>query len=260
MMAHAPGDVGAGSAGEATPLPDTLGRAISAGQVRTLLLLGGTFDPPHRAHVELPARARAELERQAGAGPAWLLYIPAARSPLKTNGPVAGDSDRLEMLRLAIAGVDRAPVWTDEIDRAGAAPGEPSYTIDTVERLAGEVGSCGGGVTLRLLIGTDQAAQFHRWRRPREIIASSEPLVMLRAGAETASSLRAALRRTGFWSEAELAAWERRIVPTTAMDVTSTRVREALRRRSTDPAERGRLDSSLDERVLAYIESRGLYV
>lgn len=79
-----------------------------------VLLMGGTFDPPHVAHV---AQARSALRRAMAPG-AWLVLVPAARSPLKRGGPGARDRDRVAMLRAAFAGVGRATVWTDELDRA----------------------------------------------------------------------------------------------------------------------------------------------
>ncbi len=84
-----------------------------------VILFGGTFDPPHRGHVELPARVRDELERRMECvGKGWLVYVPAARSPHKEKGPAASDADRVEMVRRSLEGVERVGVWTEEIDRA----------------------------------------------------------------------------------------------------------------------------------------------
>src|SRR5438309_583709 len=81
----------------------------------TILLFGGTFDPPHAAHAILPVQVR---DTMLGPG-AWLLYVPTAQNPLKTAGPQAPEHDRLAMLRILVQGVDgRASIWTDELDRA----------------------------------------------------------------------------------------------------------------------------------------------
>ena len=168
--------------------------------MRTVVLFGGSFDPPHRAHAALPDAVRAALP---DAECAWLLYIPAARSPHKQRGPVASDDQRLEMLRLAIKDVAHAAVWTDEVDRATS--GTPSFTIDTVRRARAWLDASGGTrVTLRLLIGADQAAKFHTWREPRRIIDIAEPLVMLRRPSESADELRAAMAAPSLWSAGEL--------------------------------------------------------
>lgn len=221
-----------------TPVP-------APAEARTIIVFGGTFDPPHRAHVELPRAARERTDPGA-----WLLYVPAARSPFKASGPAASDADRLSMLRLATQDEPRTSVWTDELDRAAA--GHPSYTVETLERLRSALGP---GPALRLLIGADQAAALHAWREPRRVVELAEPLVMMRGDAESAEGLVARLRGAGFWSEAELASWTPRIVPIPRLQISATRVRQLL----ADGAADERLAPFLDPRVLAYIRSRGLY-
>ena len=57
-----------------------------AEQAQGILVFGGTFDPPHRAHVQLPAL----VARQLGCG--RIIYIPAAQSPLKSEAPLTADA------------------------------------------------------------------------------------------------------------------------------------------------------------------------
>lgn len=230
-----------------------------------VILFGGTFDPPHRAHVELPRRVRQSLEQRAGViGRAWLVYVPAARSPLKTSGPGASEEDRLAMVRLAIggAGLERAGVWTDEIDRsrAGGDGAAPSYTIDTVERARRWLDSrAAGPAALRLLIGADQAAQFHRWRRAREVIHLAEPVVMARRGdaglAAASGGVIGQMGASGFWGDDELEQWRARLMDDVVMDDSSTVVRAALRGAGGGAGAAPEVEPG----VLAYIRSRGLY-
>ncbi|MBX3359636.1 MAG: nicotinate-nicotinamide nucleotide adenylyltransferase [Phycisphaeraceae bacterium] len=234
------------------PLPDALHRALGAGEVDGIMVFGGSFDPVQRAHVELPARAREGVQGAHG-GRWWLLYVPAAASPLKGRRPMASDEDRLRLLEIALRGVARGAVWRDELERAA---GGPSYTVDTLARLRRSVDAAGGGgVPLRLLIGSDQARQFHRWKAPREIIAMAPPLVMRRSG-ESAEELRRALEESGAWDALVLAAWESWQVDAGRSDASSTRARELLAR---SPVDRGALLRVLDPEVLAEIERRGLY-
>jgi nicotinate-nucleotide adenylyltransferase len=218
----------------ATPLPFRTTRA----PVR-VLLYGGTFDPPHRFHARLP---RAVADRVLGER-AHVVYVPAARNPLKRRGPVASDADRVAMLRLTLGGTSRAHVWTDEIDREGA-----SYTIDTVRRLKRLLPA---GSTVRLLIGADSAAGFHRWKSARAVVREAEPLVMPRTPIVRVDELFAVLALTDYWSANELAAWCGRMAPVGPEDMSSTRVREVL-------AAGGR-PRELDDEVVGYIASRGLY-
>lgn len=216
-----------------------------------VLLCGGVFDPPHKAHVAIP---RAVRDRLFGRG-AWLVYVPAARSPHKLGGPVASDEDRVEMLRLATARVPRCAVWTDEIDRGGKA----SYWIDTLRRAARVVPRA---AELRFLIGSDQAAAFHMWRDFREILAIAEPVVMLRPPHRDADAVIRAMRTSRAWSKMELEHWRAWIEEGELMELSSTGVREAMGRagkKEHNVAGRNVL-ALVPRAVLGYARRRGLYV
>jgi nicotinate-nucleotide adenylyltransferase len=204
------------------------------------LLYGGTFDPPHVAHIDLALAARDALARATGA-PWRLVYVPAARSPHKEAGPVATGAQRVAMLEAALEGAPGAVIWTDELDRASA--GEPSYWINTVRRARDALGP---GAPLRFLIGADQAVEFHRWREARAIIALAAPAVLARAEIDTPAALAGAMARSGFWTEAELGAWAGWLVDVGALAAAST----AARRGEPTP---------LPEPVAAYIRRHGLY-
>lgn len=208
--------------------------------VMTLLIFGGAFDPPHKGHVELPARVVEEIDAD------WLLYVPAAHAPLKKKGPIASGEDRLAMLKLAIAGHDRTSVTDAEIVRGGT-----SYTLDTLRQLRGRLPD---DIALRLLIGADQAASFHRWRAPDEVIELAEPVVMLRPPEESAETLLD--RLSAHWPADELLQWESRIVEMPIRNASSTRVREILRAEGPQSAALERL---VPAPVLRYIAERGLY-
>lgn len=208
-----------------------------------MLVVGGTFDPPHLAHASLPDAARRELWQGRGR----IVFVPASCSPLKEQSAAAA-ADRLAMLRLALAGMDRVCIWTHELDRP-----PPSYTVDTLRVLRSAVGAA---PEVRLLIGADQAAAFHRWRSPREIIALAEPVVVPRDPCADAAALAAALRETGAWNGAEITAWTRRLLPVPLVGISATRVRDLLRRR---PRPIDALRPLLPAGVLGYIEGNNLY-
>lgn len=198
---------------------------------RTLIVFGGTFDPPHWGHVKPAVESRA----LAGLRDAWLVYVPAARSPHKASRPHFSDERRVELLGLALEGVERAAIWTDELDRAG---GQATYTVDTLRRLRGGRPD----TTLRLLIGADQALALHRWREPGEIVRLAPPLIMLRGGVESSrESLIAGLRSLGAWSAAELETLESGVVPVTPVTASATAIREALARGALEEATRSML-------------------
>lgn len=241
---------GESASGVGGPGVVAVGRAPIPADVRRVLIVGGTFDPPHAAHVALPREAARLL------GADLTLYIPAARSPHKPDAPGASDADRLEMLRLALASEPRAAVATIELSEPAAGAGAaraPSYTIDTLRALRREA----PGVTVwRLCIGADQAAAFHRWREPREIIALAEPAVLLREPYVTADALLAAM--APHWSAAELAEWRGRVLTVAPLRAAATEVRALLATGRT-VSEDAALAASLPAGVLAYVRRRGLY-
>ena len=63
---------------------------------RKIVLFGGTFDPIHLGHVEVATFACDAI------GAEKVIFVPAKRSPLKKVSPVAGDSDRMEMISLRL--------------------------------------------------------------------------------------------------------------------------------------------------------------
>ena len=244
--------------------------AEAGGHGPRILLVGGTFDPPHRAHVIVAERARAWWDRlegqgdaDAGAhveqgspdggatGTARLVFVPAARSPHKREGPRASDGDRLDMLRAALAGVAEAEVSTIELDRGRVGAGEASYWIDTVREFV----SAHAGARVRFLIGADQAVAFHRWREPKEILSLARPIVAPREPWITPRQLRESLEGTTAWTSQEIGAWMASMLPMPVERGRATDIRGAIMGRALrDPAL-----EDLDPAVRAIIEARGLY-
>lgn len=204
-----------------------------------VLVRGGSFDPPTRVHIEVALEARTSWSPEA-----FVLFVPAARSPLKDASPRASDDDRLAMLRLALQGVPGCGLSRIELDRP-----PPSYTVDTLRLLRARAPWVR---QWRLLIGSDQAAQFHRWRESREVIALAPPLVVVRPPHRCADDVIADLASSGAWSPAERDAWASRIAPMLPRAGSATGVRAALARGE-------RPERDLARAVLDYIVSRGLY-
>lgn len=193
----------------------------------TVLLFGGSFDPPHRAHVALPQQVRDAIAAD------HLCYIPAAQQPLKASQTPA--HHRLAMLQLALTNQPDCHVLDLELKRSG-----PSYTVDTLKELQL---LWGDNVTLRFLIGADQLASFDRWKDWQTITKLAKPLIMQRDGQMSITL------PNGF----DPKVWLPRVVQVDRIDTSSTDLRNRLSKgQHIDPA-------LLDPAVQQYISEHQLY-
>jgi nicotinate-nucleotide adenylyltransferase len=126
----------------------------AAASARRIGMFGGSFDPPHRAHVALAQAAVTQLQLDS------LLIVPTGQAWYKQRALSAAEH-RLAMSRLAFEGLARVQVDDREIQRPG-----PSFTIDTLEALQAE----NPGARLYLIIGKDQFAALTTWHRWQDLV------------------------------------------------------------------------------------------
>lgn len=134
-------------------------------------IFGGTFDPVHLGHLLLAEACREQLSLDE------VLFLPAAVSPLKQTDPPSAGKDRLEMLKLAIAGQSHFRVDDRELNRGGV-----SYTVDTLEELRREFPDD----ELFLPLGSDALASFPHWHRPDDVGRLATIVPINRSGAQLA--------------------------------------------------------------------------
>jgi nicotinate-nucleotide adenylyltransferase len=192
-------------------------------------ILGGSFDPVHIGHLAL---AHA-CQEQAALDEVW--FTPAATQPLKHAGPHASDADRIEMLRLAIAGEPRWKICELELDRGGL-----SYSVDTLRTI--RAGSPGDG--LFFLMGADTLADVPHWKQPADVFRLATPLVVRRAGQPPPDLSVLA----GFCTKQN----RPRLIEMPAVDVSSTEIRR--RAAAGEP-----IDELVPPTVASYINGRGVY-
>ena len=136
-------------------------------------LFGGSFDPPHKAHVTLAQRALRELKLDT------LHVIPTGQAWHKAR-VLSPPEHRLAMSRLAFADMPGVVVDDREIKRAG-----PTYTIDTLRGVQAE----NPDGQLYLIMGADQFAAFRQWHEWREIIKIAIISVAARANFDWSEQL-----------------------------------------------------------------------
>lgn len=135
-----------------------------------IAIYGGTFNPPHRGHVE---SLQAVYEQ---AKPDRVLVIPASIPPHKELAAGSPDAEeRLELTRLAFKELPYAEVTDMELTRTGK-----SYTSDTVEELLRKYPDA----ELMLAMGTDMFLSFETWHEYRYLIDNVTMLVFARREGE----------------------------------------------------------------------------
>ena len=131
-------------------------------------LLGGTFNPPHLAHLVCAQEALVQLELDR------VLLVPVAVAPHKAIAADPGVEHRVAMCEAAVAGDDRLGVSRADADRDG-----PSYTVDLLRAL-------GGDDELTFIVGGDMAFSLPAWRDPEGVLALARIGVAEREGVRRA--------------------------------------------------------------------------
>ncbi len=132
-------------------------------------ILGGTFDPPHLAHLVMAEQAREQLKLER------VLFVPAGQQPLKHHRTTTPVELRVAMTQLAIAGNPAFELSRVDVDRPG-----PHYTADMLALIHRAY----PGDALYLLIGSDSLRDLLTWHDPARIVAQARLAVMRRPGVE----------------------------------------------------------------------------
>ncbi len=132
-------------------------------------LFGGSFDPPHRAHLAVAEAVRDSfaLDR--------VLLAPTAIQPLK-HGAHASFTDRLHMVQLLCDGARN--IEASAID--GPQPGsQPNYTIDTLRRLRDQLPP---DAEIFVIVGADAFLNLKHWKDPATLLNEARWIVVSRPG------------------------------------------------------------------------------
>lgn len=131
----------------------------------TIAVFGGSFNPPHLAHVlaVTVVLARYELDR--------LLVVPTYQHPFAKS--LAPYEDRVKMCELAMAWIPRV-----EVSRVEQELGGESRTLRTIEHLRTKY----PGKDLRLIVGADILAESSKWYGFDRIRELAPPIVLGRVG------------------------------------------------------------------------------
>ena len=133
-----------------------------------IILFGGTFDPIHCGHTFVARYALEKINAQR------VIFIPAKRSPHKSERPKVSDNIRIEMISLAIRDESVFELSECELKRS-----EPSYTIDTIRTFKSKYGQ---ETQLYWLVGADAVKDLGKWYKIKELVDLCDIAVVFRAG------------------------------------------------------------------------------
>jgi nicotinate-nucleotide adenylyltransferase len=221
--------------------------------IKQVGLLGGTFDPIHRGHLQAAKTVLKafSLDR--------ILFIPSSRPPHKRASGLTDSRNRLEMLRLALSKHPRLTYSDIEIQRPGV-----SYTIDTVKAL---INTSPAEIQFYLIIGHDAFFEIHTWKAYQDLFRILPFILLIRPGAGDPATrniqkliglylrrnisprYRFSTVRSGFFHPDLHPVY---VIPNHLLDISSTSIRTRIKNGLS-------IQSMVPREVMKWISQTGLY-
>lgn len=200
--------------------------------MKSIAILGGSFNPVHYGHLKM---AEAAMESTHFSK---ILFIPTGTPYHKEQKDLLPFADRLKLLELAIEKYPDFDCSPMEGDRDGN-----SYTIDTVRELLRQNPTN----SYSLLIGTDQFLTLRSWHKIKELGQLADFYIANRNG--EMSFLTFQKEKEALEKELSLHC---KLFPMPAIDLSSTEIRNLLKE---GKSIHGMLPKSVEE----YILKKGFY-
>lgn len=141
-------------------------------------LLGGSFNPPHLAHVLMAVAVYATEEID------HLWIIPTADHAFGKK--LAPFEDRVRMCHLAFRHLAGGAAVVDIENRLPREPGTPTYTVDTLRALH----AVRPGIKPVWIAGSDVLPELERWKEPEEVLRLCRMVIVPRRGYEGGAKLQ----------------------------------------------------------------------
>ena len=195
-----------------------------------IVIFGGTFNPPTRAHLDIATEALYYLDAEK------VLFVPV--SDLYKKDDVEISYHRVNMLNLAIGNFRRLEIDFTEVDAVAL-----TYTYKTVEKIKSRYQD----KELFLLIGADNLEDFKNWKNQRSIMENCSLLVVNRNN----SSIDEIIESNEILTEFKDKVIE---APIEEIGISSTEVRNRIA-----SGELEGLENLVDKEVIDYIIENKLY-
>lgn len=187
-------------------------------------LFGGTFDPIHRAHLEVARQSLLQMDLDK------VILIPSKHPPHKDEEGLTGAELRYRMVELAIEDREAMEVSCVEIEREG-----PSYTVDTLKEMDKIYDE------IMFIVGADNLINIKTWKKPEELLRMCPFVVAPRGGV-----LKEDFQEEIFTGK------DLRFLNMSEISLSSTEIRERI-------ADGQSVDGLVPGKVLDLIEEKGLY-
>jgi len=133
-----------------------------------IYFLGGTFDPPHIAHLNIALESLKQCQK--------FIFIPSKQSPHKKKRPYFKAIHRLKMLEILISEYQNIEIDDFEINSTNKI----SYTIDTIRYLIKKYSDA----SLYMVVGSDLISDIKSWKEWDEIQKKVKIICFERVGYE----------------------------------------------------------------------------
>ncbi|MFH1310432.1 MAG: nicotinate-nucleotide adenylyltransferase [Candidatus Omnitrophota bacterium] len=185
-------------------------------------ILGGTFNPIHVGHLILAKECWDQLKLDK------VIFVPAGIPPHKEIEAQVSASDRLNMVRLALEGLENFEISTYELDKKS-----PSYSIDTIKYFRAK---CGKAAKIFFLAGADSIDTLSTWKDFDDILNLVVFVAANRPGWGAVCGKNSKIKH----------------IKIPDIEVSSTMIRKRIK--DGDP-----IDFLVPDKVLKYIRDKGLY-
>jgi len=209
---------------------------------RRIGILGGTFDPIHRGHLDAAAAAKTALDLSQ-------VYVVPANVPWQRQRPQASSFHRFAMVSLAVAG--REGWRADDVELLHDAE---SYTSDTLQKFHARGYA---PAELFFIVGADAFAAIDSWRHYPSLLEYANFAVVSRPGCSVAEmskrlpDLAGRMVDSSFETASESAVTII-LIDAATPDISATNIRERCSRLES-------IAGLVPDLVREHIEQHGLY-
>ena len=198
-------------------------------------IFGGTFNPVHKAHINLAIRAKEDFELDE----VW--FMPTLVSPHKNNKYITDINTRMDMIKLAIE--DHKYLKCSDFELRISREIDKNYTYYTLQRLK----QFYRDINLYFIIGADSLYEIESWKNPHIIMNFSTLLVAGREYENKSVNMENMARKLKDKYSADI-----RFIDFKEMDISSHTIRELV-------ADGKDVSEFLPYKVYNYIKEHNLY-